>query len=87
MGPGWGLAASAAEVLAGELHPGVDGGAAAAEEVGDVVGGLPLLDQLDGPEAAALEFFGGPDGSHTHRYEPNRRAVRLARLESVAWRV
>ena len=62
---GVGLGGELAEVLAGELHPGVDGGAAAAEEAGDVLGRLPLLDQFDGPEAAALEFFGGPDGSHT----------------------
>ena len=48
-----------------ELQPGVDGGAAAAEEVGDLGGGLPLLDQFDGPAAAAFEFFGGSDGSHT----------------------
>ena len=51
--------------LAGELHPSVDGGSPAAQEVGDVFGGLTLFDELDGPEAAALEFFSGSDGSHT----------------------
>ena len=83
LGPGWGLAASASERLPGELDPGVDGGAAAAEEAGDVVGGFALLDQLDGPEAAALEFFGGSDGSHTISTSRTIGIVQLARLESV----
>jgi hypothetical protein len=50
--------------LAGELDPGVDGGAPASEEAGNVLGRFALLDELHGPEAATLEFFGGPDGSH-----------------------
>ena len=49
-GPGVGLGGELPRGL-GELHPGVDGGAAAAEEVGDVVGGFALLDEFDGPEA------------------------------------
>ena len=39
---GVGLGGELAGVLAGELHPGVDGGPAAAEEVGDVLGRFAL---------------------------------------------
>ncbi len=38
--------------------------ASAAEEPGDILGGFARLDELDGPEAATLEFFCGPDRSH-----------------------
>src|SRR5262245_3552469 len=64
-GAGMGLGGQLLGCLAGELHPGVDGGASAAEEVGDVLGGLPLLDEFDGTDTATLEFFSGSDGSHT----------------------
>jgi hypothetical protein len=33
--------------------------------VGNVLGGLPLLDEFNGTDATALEFFSGSDGSHT----------------------
>jgi hypothetical protein len=33
--------------------------------VGDIVGGLSLLDEFDRPSAATFEFFSGSDGSHT----------------------
>jgi hypothetical protein len=33
--------------------------------MGDVLGGFAAPDQLDGPDATTLQFFGGPDGSHT----------------------
>jgi hypothetical protein len=49
--------------LPGELDPGVDGGAPTPEESGDLVGGFALLDEFDGPEAATLEFFSGPNRS------------------------
>lgn len=49
----------------GELDPGIDRGPPTSEEAGDVVGRLALVDEFEGPEAAALEFFGGPDRSHT----------------------
>src|SRR5262249_24779091 len=62
---GVGLGGKRAGGLLSELAPGVDGGSSAAEEVGDVLGRLALLDEFDGAEAAALEFFGGSDGSHT----------------------
>jgi hypothetical protein len=48
------------------LHPGIDGGSATAKEVGHIVGGFPLSDEFDGPDATTLEFFCGADGSHTH---------------------
>jgi hypothetical protein len=65
-GAGVRLGGERCERFAGELDPGVDGGASAAEEVGDVGGGFALLDEFDGPEAATLEFGGSPDRSHTH---------------------
>lgn len=46
-------------------EPWLASGLAAAEEAGDVLGDSPLFNQLDGPEAAALEFFGGSAGSHS----------------------
>ena len=63
LGSGVGLGGESSEGLLGELDPGVDGGPPAPQESGDVVRGFALLDELDSPEAAALEFFSGPDGS------------------------
>jgi len=60
-----GLGGEGPQGLPGALDLGVDGAAAAPEESGDIVGGFALLDEFDGPQAAALEFFGGSDGSHT----------------------
>ncbi len=60
-----GLGGELAEGLLGEFDPSIDGGAAAAEEAGDIIGGFALRDEFDGAEAATLEFFGGPDRSHT----------------------
>jgi hypothetical protein len=62
---GVGLGGQGLGPLSVELQPGVNGGAAAAEEVGDVVGRLPLLDEFDGPSAAVFEFLGSTDRSHT----------------------
>jgi hypothetical protein len=59
-----GLGGEGPQGLPGEPDSGVDGRSPAAEESGDLVGGFALLDQLDGPEAATLEFFCGPDRSH-----------------------
>src|SRR5262249_50948787 len=59
LGADMGLGGQRLGCLAGELHPGGDRGTSAAEEVGNVVGGLPLLDEFNGTDAAALEFFSG----------------------------
>src|SRR5262249_53993063 len=45
-----------------ELHPGGDRGTSAAEEVGNVVGGLPLLDEFNGTDAAAWSSSAVPTG-------------------------
>jgi hypothetical protein len=54
--PGMGLGSEFLDGLSGELHPGVDGGASAAEEMGDLVGGLALGDEFNGSDAATLKF-------------------------------
>lgn len=64
-GPGVRLGGQLLRGASGALHPGIDRRPPASQEVGDVVGRLVLLDELNGPEAAALEFFGGPNRSHT----------------------
>src|SRR5262249_16480484 len=64
-GPGVGLGDQLLGRLAGEFHPSINGGSSTAEEVGDVVGGFPLLDKFDGTKATTLEFLGGSDRSHT----------------------
>ena len=63
--------------LAGELQPGVDGGAAAAEDAGHVVDVLAVLDQFNGPASSSFELFGGSDGSHTLYYDPPVRVFGL----------
>lgn len=63
--PGVGFGGELSGVLAGELHPGGDGGAAATEEVSDLVEGFPSVDEFNGPQAAALQLLGCADGSHT----------------------
>ena len=60
------LGGESLQTLSRELDPGVDGGSATAEKVGDIVGRFTLFDQFDGTESAALKFLGGPDGSHTN---------------------
>jgi hypothetical protein len=65
LGPGVGPGGQLLGPLAGELDPGVDGGSSAAEEVGNIIGGFPLLDEFDRTQPAALEFFSGSEGSHT----------------------
>ena len=64
--PGVGPGGELLDRLLGLLDPSVDGGPAATEEVGDLVGGLALLDKFDGPDAAALEFFCDADRSGDH---------------------
>jgi hypothetical protein len=47
------------------FQPGVDGGSAAAEEAGDIVGMFALIDELNGAATPAFEFFCSSDRSHT----------------------
>jgi hypothetical protein len=57
------------ELLGGlliQLQPGVDGGAGAAQEAGDLAGMLAFVDKLNGAAAPTFEFFCSSYGSHTH---------------------
>lgn len=47
------------------FQPGVDGGSAAAEEAGDIVGMFALVDELNGAATPAFEFLCSSDRSHT----------------------
>jgi hypothetical protein len=55
--------------LAIQFHPGVDGGPAAAEEVGDIGWMFALFDELNGAEAPAVEFLCSSDKSQTSTTE------------------
>jgi len=54
---GWGFALP--------FQPSVDGRSAAAEEAGDIVGMLALVDELNGAATPAFEFLCSSDRSHT----------------------
>jgi hypothetical protein len=52
-----------------QFQPGVDGGPAAAEEAGDIIGMFTLVNQLNGAATPAFEFFCSSDRSHTSTTE------------------
>jgi hypothetical protein len=55
-----------------QFQPGVDGGPAAAEEAGDIIGVFALVNQLNGAATPAFEFFCSSDRSHTCTTELHR---------------